>query len=411
MIRVYNTLSKSKEPFEPVQPGKVGIYLCGPTVYKPSHIGHMVGPVIFDTIKRYLVYSGYEVTLVVNITDVDDKLIAESNARKMAMADLAAEMTADYMRNIEALGVDAIDHFPRCTENIDEIIDFTQGLIAKGFAYRSDGDVYFDVGKDPDYGKLSHRSPGVDAGRRGRHGRAEAERRRFRPLEGRQAGRALLAQSLGPRPAGLAHRVLGHEPPPAGPHLRHPRRRPGPGLPPSRKRDRPERMLPRPADGQVLAAQRPDAGQRRGGQGRRPPHPARRRRPRRPAGRQDQQVEGLQPLPRAAGRVRARDDPLLPAGHPISPAHRLQPRSGSARSRPGLDTFYRFFKRCERVSGESFLCDSPRGPPQRGRFRPRRRSAAGRRGRAPQPLPRSHGRRFQHRRGHRRPVRAGPPAQ
>ena len=150
MIRVYNTLSKSKEPFEPVRPGKVGIYLCGPTVYKPSHIGHMVGPVIFDTIKRYLVYNGYDVTLVVNITDVDDKLIAESSARKIAMADLAAEMTADYMRNIEALGVDAIDHFPRCTENIDEIIDFTRELIAKGFAYQSDGDVYFDVSKDPE---------------------------------------------------------------------------------------------------------------------------------------------------------------------------------------------------------------------------------------------------------------------
>jgi cysteinyl-tRNA synthetase len=158
MIRVYNTLSKSKEPFEPVQPGKVGIYLCGPTVYKPSHIGHMVGPVIFDTIKRFLVYSGYSVTWVVNITDVDDKLINESNARGMSMADLAAEMTADYMRNIAALGVDTIDHFPRCTDNIGEIIEITQGLLERGFAYQSDGDVYFDVSKDPDYGKLSRRS-------------------------------------------------------------------------------------------------------------------------------------------------------------------------------------------------------------------------------------------------------------
>jgi len=157
MIRVYNTLTKSKEPFQPVKPGKVGIYLCGPTVYKPSHIGHMVGPVIFDTIKRYLTYSGYQVTLVVNITDVDDKLIAESNRRGMSMADLAAEMTADYMKNIEALGVDTIDHFPRCTEHIDEIIKFTRTLIDKGFAYQSDGDVYFEVAKAPDYGKLSHR--------------------------------------------------------------------------------------------------------------------------------------------------------------------------------------------------------------------------------------------------------------
>jgi cysteinyl-tRNA synthetase len=134
------------------------MYLCGPTVYKPSHIGHMVGPVVFDAIKRYLVYSGYEVTWVVNITDVDDKLINESNTRGMTMAALAEEMTADYKRNLAALGVDTIDHFPKATENMDEIIKLTQRLIEKGFAYASDGDVYFDVGKDPQYGKLSRRS-------------------------------------------------------------------------------------------------------------------------------------------------------------------------------------------------------------------------------------------------------------
>ena len=158
MIRVYNTLSKTKEPFEPVRPGQVGIYLCGPTVYKPSHIGHMVGPVIFDAIKRYLAYSGYQVRLVINVTDVDDKLIAESNKRKMSMADLAAEMTADYMRNLDAMGVDTVDHFPRATENMQQIIDFTEALVAKGCAYASEGDVYFDVTAAPDYGKLSHRT-------------------------------------------------------------------------------------------------------------------------------------------------------------------------------------------------------------------------------------------------------------
>lgn len=158
MIRVFNTLSRTKEPFQPVQEPRVGIYLCGPTVYKPSHIGHMVGPIIFDAIKRFLVYSGYDVTLVVNITDVDDKLINESNRRGMSMSDLAAEMTADYMRNLEAVGVDTIDHFPKATENIGEIIRFTADLIAKGCAYESEGDVYFDVSKAKDYGKLSRRS-------------------------------------------------------------------------------------------------------------------------------------------------------------------------------------------------------------------------------------------------------------
>ena len=163
MIRVYNTLSRQKEDFVPVQTPTgekrpVGMYLCGPTVYKPSHIGHMVGPVIFDCVKRYLTYSGYDVTFVVNITDVDDKLINESNARHMAMADLAAEMTQDYLSNIQALGVTTIDHFPHATEYIPQIIKFVQDLIDKGFAYESDGDVYYDVAQFAGYGKLSHRS-------------------------------------------------------------------------------------------------------------------------------------------------------------------------------------------------------------------------------------------------------------
>ncbi len=156
-IRVYNTLSKNKEPLEPVKPPHIGIYLCGPTVYKPSHIGHMVGPVIFDAVKRYLTYSGYQVTLVINITDIDDKLINESRTRNMSMSSLADEMTSDYMRNLSTMGIDTVDHFPRATENMGEIIALTQCLIDKGFAYESEGDVYFDVARDPQYGKLSNR--------------------------------------------------------------------------------------------------------------------------------------------------------------------------------------------------------------------------------------------------------------
>ncbi|MDY0167561.1 MAG: cysteine--tRNA ligase [Thermoguttaceae bacterium] len=174
MIRVYNTLTKKKEPFEPVCPPKVGIYLCGPTVYKPSHIGHMVGPVIFDCVKRYLVYNGYDVTLVVNVTDVDDKLINESNARGMPMPELAEQMTADYMRNIESLGVDVIDRFPLCTAHMGDIIALVEQLIERGYAYASDGDVYFDVGKAADYGKLSHRPADTLMGEGG--GMAERKR-------------------------------------------------------------------------------------------------------------------------------------------------------------------------------------------------------------------------------------------
>ena len=158
MIRVYNTLSKTKEPFETVCPGKVGIYLCGPTVYKPSHIGHMVGPVVFDAIKRYLTYSGYEVTWVVNITDVDDKLIQRAAEKGVLVPQLAAEMTADYMECLRTMGVDSIDHFPKATEHMAAIIEFAKDLIDKGFAYESEGDVYFDVSRAKDYGKLSRRT-------------------------------------------------------------------------------------------------------------------------------------------------------------------------------------------------------------------------------------------------------------
>ena len=156
-IRVYNTLSGQKEPFEPVTPGKVGIYLCGPTVYKEAHIGHMVGPVIFDCIKRYLTYSSFEVNWVVNITDVDDKLIAQSQERGISMSQVATEMTMDYCANLLAMGVDQITHMPRATENMDEIITFIEELIEKDFAYAVEGDVFFDVGKDSEYGKLSNR--------------------------------------------------------------------------------------------------------------------------------------------------------------------------------------------------------------------------------------------------------------
>ena len=157
-IQIYNTLSRQKEEFQTVHPGKVGIYLCGPTVYKPSHIGHMVGPVIFDTVKRYLVYSGYQVTWIVNITDVDDKLIAEASRRKIPMAEVAEEMTRDYLDNLALLHVDQIDQLPKATEHIEQIIEFTGQLIEGGFAYEVDGDVFFDVASDEDYGKLSNRS-------------------------------------------------------------------------------------------------------------------------------------------------------------------------------------------------------------------------------------------------------------
>ncbi len=157
-LRVYNTLTREKEAFQTVEPGKVSMYLCGPTVYKPAHIGHMVGPVIFDTVKRYLMYSGYEVKFIVNITDVDDKLINKAHEKGMTVKALADAMTADYFDNLKLMGVDTIDHFPYATDHIGDMQEMIQRLIDRGHAYPLNGDVYFSVTSDDDYGKLSHRS-------------------------------------------------------------------------------------------------------------------------------------------------------------------------------------------------------------------------------------------------------------
>ncbi|MDG2389580.1 MAG: cysteine--tRNA ligase [Planctomycetaceae bacterium] len=156
-IKVYNTLTRTKEPFKTIEPGKVGMYLCGPTVYKPAHIGHMVGPVIFDTVKRYLTYIGYDVTYVINITDVDDKLINKANEKGMTVEALAKEMTADYFENLATMGVDTVDKFPYATEHIQEMLDIIQKLVDDGYAYPLDGDVYFETTKDEKYGSLSGR--------------------------------------------------------------------------------------------------------------------------------------------------------------------------------------------------------------------------------------------------------------
>jgi cysteinyl-tRNA synthetase len=156
-LRVYDTLTRQKQLFIPVRPGKVGMYLCGPTVYKPSHIGHMVGPVIFDVIKRYLKYKNYDVQFVVNITDVDDKLIDAAEKQKTTVQDLATKHTAEYLECLQLFGIDTIDRFPKASEHMPEIVEMCKTLVAKGAAYESAGNVWFDVTRDADYGKLSNR--------------------------------------------------------------------------------------------------------------------------------------------------------------------------------------------------------------------------------------------------------------
>src|SRR5687768_7414077 len=131
-LQVYSTLTRKKEPF-PRKPGEpVTMYVCGPTVYKPSHIGHMVGPVIFDTVKRYLTYLGYKVTWVVNITDVDDKLIARAKDLGTTVPALAEQMTKDYFACLKALNVTGVDHFPKATEHIAGMVAMIRTLVDKG---------------------------------------------------------------------------------------------------------------------------------------------------------------------------------------------------------------------------------------------------------------------------------------
>lgn len=173
-IRIYNTLTQKKEDFQPVVAGKVGIYLCGPTVYKEAHIGHLVGPIIFDTVKRFLVHAGYDVNWVVNLTDVDDKLIQQSHERGISMSQVATEMTMDYCANLLAVGVDQITSLPRATDHMQDIINMIDDLVKKEFAYAVEGDVFFDVLRDKEYGKLNNRSA---ADQQGEGGGAAAKKR------------------------------------------------------------------------------------------------------------------------------------------------------------------------------------------------------------------------------------------
>ncbi|MCJ7426374.1 MAG: cysteine--tRNA ligase [Dehalococcoidales bacterium] len=156
-MRVYNTLFRKKEEFLP-QGDEVKMYVCGVTPYDDSHIGHAMSYVIFDVIRRYLKFRDYKVKYVQNVTDIDDKIIDRANQRDIPPAELAKKFTDSYFEDMDALNIERADVYPKATGEIAKIIEVIQGLIDKGFAYPADGSVYFRVRKDPDYGKLSHRS-------------------------------------------------------------------------------------------------------------------------------------------------------------------------------------------------------------------------------------------------------------
>ncbi len=157
-IQIYNTLTRKKEPFETLEPNKVKMYVCGPTVYNKAHIGHAMSALVFDIIRRYLEYRGYTVEFAMNFTDVDDKIIRRANEMNVDPFDLAEGYIQDFEKNMAELNILPATVNPRASHEIDQIIEMVEGLIEKGYAYPLEGDVYFRVRKDPDYGKLSGRN-------------------------------------------------------------------------------------------------------------------------------------------------------------------------------------------------------------------------------------------------------------
>jgi cysteinyl-tRNA synthetase len=178
-LKVYNTLTGKKEEFVPLNPPQVKMYVCGVTVYDDCHLGHARGALTFDIISRYLKYKGYELTYVRNITDIDDKIIQRANELNCPWNELAGKYTAEYYKDMERLGIKKADIEPKATENIDNIIQMIQQLINKGYAYEIAGDVYFEVRKFAEYGKLSGRNPDdMLAG-----ARIEVDERKHDPLD------------------------------------------------------------------------------------------------------------------------------------------------------------------------------------------------------------------------------------
>ena len=156
-LKIYSTLSRTKEEFKTLEPGKVRMYVCGPTVYAESHIGHAMSALVFDIVRRYLEYSGYDVNFVMNFTDVDDKIINKANELGRDPYELANQYIEQYKANLAALNVKPATKNPRATEDMPQIIAMISQLIRNESAYELDGDVYYNVESKPDYGKLSGR--------------------------------------------------------------------------------------------------------------------------------------------------------------------------------------------------------------------------------------------------------------
>ena len=178
-MKLYNTLARETQHFVPADGKRVKMYVCGVTPYSATHVGHALSYVVFDVLRRYLEYLGYEVYHVQNFTDIDDKIIRRAQEQRIPVEELAEQYIEDFYRSMDALNIQRAHIYPRATQEITPIIDTIQDLIEKGYAYPVEGDVFFRVNRSKGYGKLSHRTlEGMIAG-----ARVEVDERKEHPMD------------------------------------------------------------------------------------------------------------------------------------------------------------------------------------------------------------------------------------
>jgi cysteinyl-tRNA synthetase len=156
MLRLYNTLTRVKEEFQPIHPGEVRFYTCGPTVYDYAHVGNFRAFVFADLMRRYLIYKGYRVTQVMNLTDVDDRMIHGARQAKLPLSEYSKVYAQAFFEDLRTLNIQPAEHYPAATEHIPEMVELIARLVERGYAYQAGGSTYFKVDAFPEYGKLSH---------------------------------------------------------------------------------------------------------------------------------------------------------------------------------------------------------------------------------------------------------------
>ena len=235
MLRLHNTLTGAEEELRTIEEGVVRLYTCGPTVYDYAHIGNFRTFVFQDLLRRYLAYRSYRVMHVMNITDVDDRIIQNAREQGMSLKDYTEKYTEAFFEDSRTLQIELPELMPRATDHIPEMVALIKQLEAKGYTYRKDGSIYFSISR---FAGLREAEQGGfqrhPARRSGRHRQVrQGERARLRALEGAEGRRGFLGDRNRSRKARLAHRVLGDEHEVSGRDIRHSLRRRRPGLSPS----------------------------------------------------------------------------------------------------------------------------------------------------------------------------------